>query len=162
MREKKENKKCKGNGKLWIGLVAGLLWVGIAASAVGCGRHHFMGNHDSERIEKMVMWKVDDVLDDLDAADTQRAEIEGIAREILADGFKLKEGHGKHKGEMMAKFRAGTYDRVEMNAKLDEHFEMAQAFIKRSMNRILDAYETLDESQRNEILDRMQAHMDEH
>ncbi|MCP4605062.1 MAG: periplasmic heavy metal sensor [Proteobacteria bacterium] len=157
-----ENKRCKKRGKLWFCVVAVILGVGITASFVGCGRHHWHGNSNPERIEKMVMWKVDDTLDDLDATDAQRAEIEGIAREILADAMKIKEGHGDHKTELYSKFSSGTYDRTELHGKVDEHFELARAFVHRSLDRVMDAYETLDEKQRQEILDRWQEHMDEH
>ncbi len=131
----------------------------VAFTVVACGHGHRMS---PKVMERMVLGHVDDVMDDIDATDAQRATFEKLAGELLADGLAMKQEHKAHKKEMLALLGSPSPDREAIKAHLQDKIDRMEAFALRSVDKVLDAYETLDPEQQQIVLDKLAKHMENH
>jgi Spy/CpxP family protein refolding chaperone len=101
-------------------------------------------------------------MDDIDATDAQRATFDAAAKSILAEAQALKKSHHRHKKEMLTLLSNPTPDREEIKLHIQEKIDGLEEFALRNVDKILDAYETLDAAQRQIILDKLAKHMEKH
>jgi Spy/CpxP family protein refolding chaperone len=160
--EKPRTKRCKGNGKYWFG--AGLLAIVATVALVGaCGRGGCHGGHrDFDEVRKFASWRLDDLLDDLDATDAQRVKIQTAAKDVLDDIEGMKKQHDSNKGQVFADFQAGREDPERLHALIDERFAEANGFAHRTLDRLLAAYNVLTPDQKQDVLDEWAEHMEDH
>lgn len=132
----------------------------IAVSAVACGGHrHEMS---PKMMHRLVLGEVDDLMDEVDATDAQRAAFESAAKAVLKDALALKEQHKNHDKALFKALRASTPDRRAIYTGIDEHAAVFEAFARSSVDRFLDAYETLDTEQRQIVIMKLAEHFDKH
>jgi Spy/CpxP family protein refolding chaperone len=140
-------------------VIGGVVALAMAATSCHRGHRHFK---DPAKIQKMVQWKVDDVLDDLDATDAQRREIEAAAASIVTDALKLRENRDARHAQVLAELRKAEPDAKALHALLDQRVEAMRAFAHRSVDTALEAYAMLDENQRIALLDEIEEHLEHH
>ena len=142
-------------------LVVTLIAVGAVASvaAVACGG----GGHPSPKMmQRMLLGQVDDLADDIDATDAQRAVFESTAQAIFDDALAMKKDHEKDKKEMIAVLSAPSVDREAVKTNIQEKLDRLEAFLLHSADQVIDAYETLDDGQRQILIDKLAEHMENH
>ena len=134
--------------------------VAIASlTAVACGHSGHMSPKLKHRI---VMGVVNDVMDDIDATDAQRSSFVSAADAILKDALALKKTHKQHHKKIHQMLQGGNVDREGLKAHLNTQFDQLEIFAYASLDRFLDAYETLDRQQQQIVLKKLEKHMDEH
>lgn len=132
----------------------------IAVSVVACGGHrHKMS---PKMMHRLVLGEVDDLMDDVDATDAQRAAFESAANAILQDAVALKKQHENHDKELLKVLQAPTPDRQAIYAGIDDHAAVLKDFVRSSLDRFLDAYETLDAEQRQIVITKLAEHFEKH
>ena len=138
-----------------------LIAVGAAAAitAVACGHR---GHMSEKMMERIVLGHVDDLADEVDATDAQRAVFESTAQAILEDALVMKRDHKECKKEAMALLNTPTVDREAVKAHIQDKIDQMEAFALRSMDQVIDAYETLDDDQRQVVIDKLAKHMEKH
>ncbi len=154
--------QCKRRGKVWVALAVVTILgtvAAVAASSSGFGSCH--GHRDFELVKKLVMWRVDDALDDLDATSEQRGELTKIAGEILADAEQIKQLHGRHEGTTLADFQKGDPNPDKLHQSVEGHFLEANRFAHRTLDRLLKAYAMLNPDQQQEVLDMWEDHIED-
>ena len=128
-------------------LATGLISVAITS----CGRHHGkLGNH--EMMEKYAMWKVDYILDDVEATDAQRSVVTSAAQTILSDIKHMKANHHEQHETVLAELEKEQPDKKKLHAMLDAKFDEVRAFGHRSLDTALSAYIVLTPEQRADLL----------
>ena len=149
--------KKKTTKKIAIALLTG---AAVVAFAVACGRH---GKHLSEKMmREHALDHVDDLMDDIDADDTQRARFEALASELVEEAIAMKQAHKSHKQEVLDQLAKGSPNRKVLHAHVDEKFNGMAAFVHRSLDKILDAYETLDDDQKQIVVEKLANQMENH
>ena len=135
----------------------------LGVSMVACGRS-LHRHSDPEKIEKFVMWKVNDRLDDLDVNEQQRKEIVSSTKTIIADLRQIKMRHEKDnsKGEILNELKKGEPDVQKYHRLLDEHLDNLRGFAHRSLDTALRAFMVLDTNQRSEVIEEVEEHIAEH
>ena len=137
---------------LWV-----LLGVTVAATAAACGMH---GKGASEKMmRRMALGHVDDLMDEIDADDGQRATFNTLAEGILDEALAMKKSHKGEEKTLLASLQRGTVDRDALHAQLENHMDTAEDFLSRSLDKVLDAYETLRPEQKQIILDKLAEHV---
>ena len=131
------------------------------AAAVGCAKrgHRF---DDPERVKKVVSWKVDDLLDEVDADEGQRASFDAAASKIIDDGFKMKEAHKANHDEFHAELKAASPNSDKLHEMIDKRVSELQAFAHRTLDTFLVAWNELTPQQRSEIVAEMEEHCSYH
>jgi periplasmic protein CpxP/Spy len=145
-------------GRLLV--VAGIA-AGIAAIAVACSHGGMHGRMSPQRMKTVVEWKVNDVLDDIDATDAQRRQVVAAANKVLADFAQLhakaEASHQAILGELAeSRPRAEVIDRV-----IDERTADFNAFLHRSVDTLLAAHAVLTPDQRRDLVAMAREHMQE-
>jgi Spy/CpxP family protein refolding chaperone len=153
----------KGNSKRFLvrGIISALV-IGavVSVSVVACGGH---GHRMSPKMMKrMALGFVDDVMDEIDATDAQRATFEALAEDIVNEGLAMKKDHKAHKAFVLNELSKPTPDREALKAHMDEKFSRLEDFAHRTLDKVLDAYETLDADQKAIVLEKLETHMNKH
>ena len=157
MKKETMNKSKLNRKTVYTVVILGAL---VAISVVACGGH----GHDMspQMMKRLFLGHVDDVMDDIDATDAQRATFEATAEEILAEALEMKKTHKAHEKEMLTLLKAPSPDRDAIKAHIQDKLDRVEDFAIRSVDKILDAYETLDSGQRQIILDKLAKHLEKH
>lgn len=135
----------------------------LAGIGAGCSRS-FHRPPDPEKMQKYVMWKLNDRLDDLDATDQQRKAIVAAANKVMADALKMKAAHKNEsqKYEILDELERGDADAEKYHRIMDEKFDQLKGFAHRTLDTLLQAFMELDQNQRKELLEEAREHMAEH
>ena len=130
----------------------------VAATAVACGHH---ARHPSPKImQRLVLGHVDDMMDEVDASDDQRATFESAAQTILTDALAMHEAHKADKAEMLKVLSAPTVDRDAVKSHIEAKLDTVEAFALRSVDTLIDAFETLDDPQKQILLEKLATHFE--
>lgn len=148
---------------LGFGVVCAIVVLGIGVAAVGCGRS-FRRHSDPEKVEKYVLWKVNDRLDDLDVDTTQRRVVLAATKSIIGDLRQMKEDHKDDtvKYEILSELERGQPDAEKYHRLLDEKLGLWKDFAHRSMDKALKAFMVLNKEQRKELIEEVREHIEDH
>jgi len=146
--------------KRWkmIGAVAAALVLG-GAVAVSCS-HGGPGRMSPERMKTIVTWKVNDVLDDIDATSAQRKVILDATYKVLADFGKLHAQSEANHEKLLAELESSQPRADVFHAMIDERTEAFQAFLHRAVDTLLAADNVLSREQRERLVDMAREHME--
>ena len=90
-----------------------------AAFLSGCGRE---GHDGPERMQKFLSYKVDDILDDIDATPAQRTTANALKDQLFEKGKAFHEGHDETKAALVEQWKSPNPDVAkvsQLNALLD-------------------------------------------
>lgn len=126
------------------------------AAVVGCHDHgHRFFNPD--RVRQMVDWKVDDVLDSIDATPDQRAQIEAIVDQLMDEGQALHQEMQSSHAEIVQEWLKDQPDTQKIFDLVDANAETKAVFAKKVAQALLDVQAILTPEQRSLIA----AHIEE-
>ena len=137
--------------KRWkvMGAVAAALVIG-GAVAVSCS-HGGPGKMSPERMKTMVTWKVNDVLDDVDATSAQRKVVLDQAYKVLADFGKLHAASESNHQKLLSELESSQPRADVIHAMVDERTDAFRAFLHRSVDTLLAANAVLTREQREQL-----------
>ena len=135
----------------WILMgIAGLLAVAVAGttwSAVAYSERSW----DGDRFERHVEWKIEHMLDEVDASDDQREKVSAIATSVLADMEEFRDLGREGRQALVAALTADTIDRDALEALRQSKIETADRASRRLLTALADAAEVLTPVQRAEL-----------
>ncbi len=141
------------------GVPALLALVLIVGLATNCRGKFFDGFMTPERVHKMITWKVNDVLDELDATDFQRTRVHEIKDRLFNDGHKFHAaGIDDHK-LLLDQWRSETLDRDVIDDVVDRQFERKREMSKKVIEAATEIHEILTPAQREKIAVHIEEHM---
>jgi Spy/CpxP family protein refolding chaperone len=155
-------KKQKGDRvmkKTAIRTVVVLTAVGLVATVVACSRPCARHRMNPEKAKKFVTWKVDDVLDDLEATDEQRQEIHAVKDKVFEDVRVLKEDLRGDRMTFLTEMKKDKPDSDLLHRKLDGHINRLRAFAHQELDNLLRAHASLTPEQRAQLLSKAEEHM---
>jgi hypothetical protein len=160
-KEKCSRKRRRG-GKL--ALIAGSVVTGLLATAflvASCGGHHGF-KRDPEKMRKFALWKVEDTLDDVDATESQKKQILGIADQIVRDFQKMREDKEQDHETLLTELERSRPNPQVFHELLDRRTEEFNKLGHKTIDRALQAWQVLDRNQRAELLEEIRDHIDDH
>lgn len=125
----------------------------VAVSSVGmsaCG-----GGARGERLEKMVQWRVDDALDELDATAAQRERVQALTRDTLAAARPLGEQAQAARTTLIAEWKSSKPDSTRVHQLVDAQLESVRAFAHQLVDRAVEVHQLLTPAQRDQISGRL-------
>jgi protein CpxP len=127
--------------------------------AVSCS-HGGPGKMSPERMKTIATWKVNDVLDDVDAISAQRKTILDATYKVLADFQKLHAQSEANHEKLLAELESSQPRAEVFHAMIDERTEAFNAFLHRSVDTMLTANGVLTREQREQLVAMAREHME--
>jgi periplasmic protein CpxP/Spy len=128
------------------------------AVAVACS-HGGHGKMTPERMKTIVTWKVNDVLDEVDATSAQRKVILDASYKVLADFGKLHaQAEGDH-DKLLVELGSSQPRAEVFHAMIDKRGDEIRAFLHRSVDTLLAANAVLSVEQREQLVAMAREHM---
>ena len=129
-------------------VLGGMTWSAVAYSK---------RSWDGERFERMVEWKVEDMLDEVDASDDQRERVRAIASAALADMGEFRDFRRAGREALVDALTQETVDREALEALRQSKLETADRASLRLLTALADAAEVLTPAQRAELAEELQS-----
>ncbi len=123
-------------------VVGGMTWSAVA---------HSGKSWDGERFERFVEWKIDDMLDEVDASDDQRTQVRAIASAALADMGEFRDFRRAGREALVDALTQETVDREALEALRQSKLETADRASQRLLTALADAAEVLTPAQRTAL-----------
>ena len=145
--------------KKTVPVLVGLAAVFVLATGFrgGCGGGH---GHDPARIDRMVTSHLEDVLDDLEATDAQKAQVMVAKNRLLQQGGALRQGGQEAKRELVAQWDSAAPDRARVHALIDARIDAMRAFAHQAADEAVDLHGTLTPQQRAKISKKLHRRME--
>jgi len=147
-----------------MALIAGTVITGLVATAflvTSCGGHHGF-KRDPEKMRKFVQWKVDDTLDDVDATESQKKQILAISDKIIRDFQQMHDAKDRDHEAILTELERDRPDAQYFHDLLDKRTAELNKLGHTTIDRMLQAWQVLDRSQRAELLEEIRDHIDDH
>ncbi len=133
---------------LGIAALALIGFVTLTGFRGGCGRPD---GRDPAAMAAFVTDRVDDALDDLDATDTQRAQVMVIKDRMLAEGQKLKATREATHEVLRAEWASEKPDAAKLHALVDARAEEMKAMAHQAVDAAVEVHAVLTPEQRAKL-----------
>ena len=130
--------------------IAGALVVAIAGTALSTGGYSKWrgGGHD---FGKYVEWRIDDMLEEVEATDDQRGRVHEIVKAAVADLQEVRSLKREIRQDLIASLTKETIDRNELEALRLRKMETVDRMSQRMLTALADTAEVLTHAQRQEL-----------
>jgi len=136
-------------------LTAVALGAGLLVAACGGPRH---GRFNAERLDQIVSWKLDDVMDELDATATQREQLVAIKDRVMRRLAEEHRAHQADKHEILLELAKDQPDPDRLHKLLDEKIDAARPKLHEALDVALEVHAVLTPEQRAQIKQHVQEH----
>ena len=123
-------------------VVGGMTWSAVAYSK---------RSWDGDKIERFVEWKIDGMLDEVDATDEQREQVRAITTAALADMEEFRDFKREGRNALVEALTQETVDREALEALRQNKLAAADRASQRLLAALADAAEVLTPAQRAEL-----------
>jgi Spy/CpxP family protein refolding chaperone len=148
----KQERKMKKRLVLVLGAALVLTVAGIA---LGFGPRLMK---DTQRIHKMISWKVDDMLDEIKATPNQRSQVNSVKDRILQEGTLLMKEHQGFHEELTAQWNSNNPDAGKIHSLIDSKSEQFRAFAHKAVDGMLEIHRALTPEQRAKLAQEHEKH----
>lgn len=124
----------------------------VTVSSVGLSA---CGGARGDRLEKMVQWRVDDALDELDATQAQRERVQALTKETIANAKPLGEQVQAARSSLVSEWKSSKPDSTKVHQLVDAQLESVRAFAHQLVDRAVEVHQLLTPAQRDQISDRL-------
>ena len=123
-------------------VIGGMTWSAVAYSGK---------SWDSDKIERFVEWKIDDMLAEVDATDDQRDRVHAIATAAIADMGEFRDFKREGRQALVEALTQETVDREALETLRQNKLETADRASQRLLTALADAADVLTPVQRAEL-----------
>ena len=144
---------CRRTRTRWILMgIAGALVFAIAGTALSTGGYSKWrgGGHDFDRY---VEWRIDGMLDEVEASDAQRDQVQDIAKAAMADLGEFRALKREGRQDLIAALSKETVDRAELETLRQRKLETVDNMSQRMLTALADAADVLTPAQRKELVE---------
>ncbi len=134
-------------------VVGGMTWSAVAYSGK---------SWDGDKIERFVEWKIDGMLDEVDATDEQREQVRAITTAALADMEEFRDFKREGRQALVEALTQETVDREALEALRQNKLATADRASQRLLAALADAAEVLTPAQRQELAAELESHWRHH
>ncbi len=137
----------------------GILFGGVlvAALALLAG---FAANHElrPKRAYGFLSYRVNSILDEIKASDSQRAQVNAIKDELFKDGLALKQANQALRKELIAQWDSEMVDSAKIHALVNERVEAFRAFATKAADDAVKVHDLLTVEQRAQLKQEFEEH----
>jgi Spy/CpxP family protein refolding chaperone len=137
--------------------------IGVSVVAIGatvaCASHHAHHPHHGERAQRYVSHRVDRVLSEIDATESQRAEIHRVKDHLFHEFESAHAGSRAAKHQLLKEWKSKAPNRERLHALADERVAAYQKAVHEMIDGVIDVHATLKPEQRAEITEHIEERM---
>lgn len=134
--------------KTYVIVTAGVLALALAAGLVAYGMHAGAGRRGPADV---IAWKIDGLLDKVEATEDQRTRIEAVVDPLLARGGALRQAHIAAHDQMLAQWSAEAVDLAALHAIADARADEVRALLHEVVDGMVTIHDTLTPAQREQV-----------
>jgi protein CpxP len=138
--------------------VAGLALFG----AVGAYAATELGGKGEKKAYRFISARVENVLDDVNATDVQRQQVNAVKDELFDQGKNLKAGMESSREELKAQWLSPTVDRSKVDQLVDQRIDALRGFAHQVAGGMIKIHDILTPEQRLQLSKEHEARAREH
>lgn len=131
--------------------VSSVLVLGAFGWGPGPMRH---GKMDPKKVDNFLTYRLNDVLDDVQATPAQRQQILAIKDRLMPEAKRLMAERGSHRDEVKQLWLSDSPDPRAVHALIDQRADEMKAFADKVADGILEAHRILTPAQRAQLAER--------
>ena len=143
----------------WFSIFGGtaLVAMGLIFATGAMARPFFFGGKPSpEKMQKHVLLIADDVMDDIDADDDQRREINGIISEAMENLAPQMKERAKTHETLLGELKKDAPDRAAIDLVLSAADKKREVTHAQIVDAVLDIHAVLNAEQRSALIERFE------
>ena len=141
-------------------LLVAVLGLGAMAVLAGFGGRFGHQRMNPKKAYRLVSAMVENKLDDIDATDAQRTQVNALKDDLFAEAKKLREGHRAARQELAGQWESERVDSQRVHAVVDQQLDALRAFAHQAADAAIKLHGLLSPEQRVQ-LGRQVPHADE-
>jgi periplasmic protein CpxP/Spy len=100
---------------------------------------------------RLISMRVDNMLDDVNATDAQRTQIDDVKDQLFNEAKALMVGTEGAKQEFKAQWTAQTMDKVRVHELVDQRMDVARELVHKLADGVISIHDILTPDQRIEL-----------
>jgi len=140
-----------------VGVLGFILLTGFGFGGPGPMGHGHRPN--PEKMRKFIDFKVNDVLDDLKATETQRTQVHAIKDRLLAEGKALHENRSADRALLLEQWKSEAPDAARIHTLVDQRADQMKDFAHKVADAALELHRLLTPEQRVQVAAEAEARM---
>jgi len=134
--------------KTWAAIAAGT----VALAAFGAMAAQEMGPQARQKhVMRFISAHVENMLDDVQATDAQRKDVEQLKEQVFTDGKAFHAGMETAHEELRAQWKAAQPDKVRVHQIVDERVDAVRGFAHKLADSALKLHDLLTAEQRQKL-----------
>jgi len=109
------------------------------------------GPMHSKRAYGFVNYRINSLLDEIKATDSQRAQVNAIKDELFNDGFALKQANGNLRKDLVAQWDSDVVDSAKIHTLVNDRVEAFRAFANKAADDAIKVHDLLTPEQRVQL-----------
>jgi len=118
---------------------------GVAAAAAQ------RGHRDPKQVHDFINRKVDRLMDQINATDAQRTQINQLKEKLFSEGMDLKSSQRALRRDLLADWDAPQVNADDVHARVDKQVEAFRAFAHDAANASIQLHDILTPEQRAQL-----------
>ncbi len=135
----------------WTGITGAVVGGFVLLSGFGPGQR---GWRSPDKIDKLVTFKLNDMLDDIGATPAQREKVLAAKDKVLGDFLKNRDTNRQTREAMVAQWKSDQPDAKAIHAAIDARIEQMRALAHEAADQALEIHEVLTPAQREPLAGR--------
>jgi periplasmic protein CpxP/Spy len=117
----------------------------------GCHHRNYTPEERAKHAGRMATAVVDDVMDDVDATDDQRAKAHAVKESVLKEAAIVFEQHDMAKAELWAQWQSKQPDASRVHGIIDDRMDAFRKLLHKVADGLIELHAILTPEQRAEI-----------
>ncbi|MGI5865816.1 MAG: Spy/CpxP family protein refolding chaperone [Myxococcales bacterium] len=140
-------------------LVVGAVAIAAFVLLTGFGGHHRGPfHHDAAKMRKHLDFRINDILDDLNATEAQRSQIHAIKDRLHAELEGTASQRQAAREAVHQEWRSARPDAARLHALVDQHLDAARAVLHKAVDAFVEVHAVLTPEQRAQLEEKLPAH----
>ncbi|MBI5543550.1 MAG: Spy/CpxP family protein refolding chaperone [Deltaproteobacteria bacterium] len=141
-----------------------LLFVALGIAAIGLlagfgfGPSMGRGAMDPKKLDRFVTWRINDVLDDLEATPQQRQQVLALKDRLLAEAKPMHEARAQVHEQLTQMWKSDKPDSRVLHALIDQRVEEFRALAHKAADGAIELHGILSPAQRAELAEKAEEH----
>lgn len=133
----------------------------VAALALLAG---FAATHQprSKRAYGFLSYRVNSILDEIKANDSQRAQVNAIKDQLFNDGLALKQANRAVREELIGQWDSDVMDSAKIHALVNQRVDAFRAFANKAADDAVKVHDLLSAAQRAQVKQEFEEHAHSH
>ena len=128
--------------------IAGIACAALAGAAIAANR---MAHRDPNQVYQLITGKVDRLMNEINATDAQRAQINQLKDKLFKEGMDLRQNRQSLRAQLFANWDAAQVNASDVHAQVDKQVDAWRAFAHDAADASIQLHDLLTPDQRTQL-----------